>query len=383
VRLQLQEGSTELRVAPTPSAKRSFEVTTPAVNLGVRGTDFRARVDASGRQSWLEVLEGRVVAQAGKNAALVSGGQGLVAQENQPLKPPAALLPAPQLSPTNARIERVPLRLNWQPTPGAQSYRAQVFAPDQPDSLLLDGRFAQPVAKWADLPDGRYTLRVRALGESDLEGRNAEQSFVLKARPEPPFTTAPPQAGNVYGEAAHLAWASAGAAEQYRVQVARADDRDFKSSVLDVQDIKPSQYAAKLEPGSYRWRVASVAKDQDQGPFGDALTFTLKPMPSSPQMSQPEASKEAIVLRWSAPQAGQKVRYQISKRADFSKLLVDAVTEEAQGQLKKPGAGTHYIRAKTIDADGFEGHFGAVQQVSIERSTWWMLLPAVAAMLVL
>jgi hypothetical protein len=144
VRLELQEGSTELRVAPTPSAKRSFEVKTQAVNLGVRGTDFRARVDASGRQAWLEVMEGRVAAQAGSGAQLVSAGQGLVAEEHQTLKPPKALLPAPQLLPANARIDRLPLRLDWQAAAGAQSYRAQVFSPDQPDNLLLDGRFTQP-----------------------------------------------------------------------------------------------------------------------------------------------------------------------------------------------------------------------------------------------
>jgi predicted phage tail protein len=233
------------------------------------------------------------------------------------------------------------------------------------------------------LPDGRYTLRVRAQDANNLEGRNADQSFVLKARPEPPFTTTPPEAGNLYGEAAHLAWASAGAAQHYRLQVARADDLNFERNVLDDPQVSPTQYAAKLDPGSYRWRVASVAKDNDQGPFGDPLTFTLKPMPTSPQMQTPEASKEAIVLRWRAPQLGQKVRYQISRHADFSNLLVDAVTDKAQGRLEKPRAGSYYIRARTIDADGFEGNFGATQQVSIERSTWWMLLPAVAAVLLM
>jgi hypothetical protein len=383
VRMRLQEGATELRVSPAPSAKRSFEVQTPAVNLGVRGTDFRARVEGAKKQAWLEVLEGRVAAQASGSAALVSAGQGLMAEENKPLQPIKPLLAAPDFSATSARIERVPIRLNWTPLAGASSYRAQIFAPDKLDSLLLEGTFTQPSAKWADLPDGRYVLRVRAVDVNALEGRNADHAFVLKARPEPPFTTSPTPAASVYGEVAALGWTSSAAAERYRVQVANADDRDFKASVVDTASVTQARYDAALAPGEYQWRVASVAKDNDQGPFGDAQKFTLKPMPNSPQLGQAQASKEAIVVRWDAPPNGAKVRYQISQKRDFSKALVDAVTDGPEGRLDKPGGGTFYIRAKTIDADGFEGNFGGSQQVHIERSTWWMLVPPLLTIFIL
>jgi hypothetical protein len=383
VRMQLQEGTTELRVSPAPSAKRSFEVQTPAVNLGVRGTDFRARVEDAKKQAWLEVLEGSVAAQAGGAAALVSGGQGLRAEQNKPLQPIKPLLAAPDFSSTSARIGRLPIRLNWTPLAGASSYRAQIFAHDKLDSLLAQGSSTQPSAKWADLPDGSYVLRVRAVDANGLEGRNADHAFVLKARPEPPFTISPVSGGNVYGEVASLGWTSSAAAERYRVQVARADDRDFKASVVDTANVTQARYDAALAPGEYQWRVASLAKDNDQGPFGDAQKFTLKPMPSSPQLEPAQGSKEAIVVRWNAPQNGAKVRFQISKQRDFSKTLIDMVTEDPEGSLSKPGGGTFYIRAKTIDADGFEGNFGGTQQVHIERSTWWMLFPPLLAAFIL
>ena len=43
----------------------------------------------------------------------------------------------------------------------------------------MDGVFAGPAAKWADLPDGRYVLRVRAIDAGGLEGVNAERAFTL------------------------------------------------------------------------------------------------------------------------------------------------------------------------------------------------------------
>lgn len=60
---------------------------------------------------------------------------------------------------------------------------------------MLDGTFETPTAKWADLPDGRYLLRVRGTDRTGLEGLNADRAFVLKARPEPPFIISNPIAG--------------------------------------------------------------------------------------------------------------------------------------------------------------------------------------------
>jgi hypothetical protein len=382
VRMTLQDGSTEIRVAPNPSTKRSFEVQTPVVNLGVRGTDFRARVDAQQQhQTWLEVLEGQVGANksqgSGDTEKSVQNGQGLVAQANQPLKPPAALLQAPNLSNLATQLDRVPLRFAWPTVAGASAYRAQIFQQQQPDQLLLDERFTQAAAKWTDLPDGHYVLRVRGQDANGLDGRSTQHSFVLKARPEPPFTQLPSADATVAGEAVQLSWTQAANAQRYRVQVAPAQDGFGSSSLIDQPDVTQTSHTLRLAPGVYQWRIASLSPSGDQGPFGDPSAFTLRTLPATPDMQAPQANETGIVFRWPTPQEGQKVRYQVAKEASFSTLLVDTTTDQAQGTLAKPGAGRYFIRAKTIDPDGFEGAFGAVQQVQIKRSSWWMLLPPV------
>jgi len=44
--------------------------------------------------------------------------------------------------------------------------------------------------------------------------------------------------------------------------------------------------------------------------------------------------------------------------------------------ITDPSPGLYYVRARTIDADGFEGPFGMPQQVEVSRSgLWWLLAP--------
>ena len=120
VQLRVERGNAELRVPPSGEPRR-FEIRTPAINLGVRGTEFRARVDPGGGVTRLEVLQGRVAGSAAPAAGTVEvgAGLGLVAPAGRPLPAPRPLLPAPDLSGVAGRLDRVPLRLSWRPLPGA------------------------------------------------------------------------------------------------------------------------------------------------------------------------------------------------------------------------------------------------------------------------
>lgn len=377
VRLNLQRGSTEAQVAPAPPGRR-FEVNTPALNLGVRGTDFRTRVDAEGAQTRLEVLSGRVQTQAGDARVTVEAGMGSVAQSGQAPGSPQALTAAPVLQALPGRLDRLPVQFSWQATAGAQAYRAQVLQGPQKDQLMLDGRFAQPLAKWADLPDGSYTLRVRGVDAQGLEGRDAEQPFTLKARPEPPLVSLPAQGAKVYGDTTQFAWARVAAATRYHLQVSA--HADFGDTAYDNAQLLAPLADLPLPPGAYFWRVASIATtadgQADPGPFGDAQAFTQRAEPAAPAMQSPQRGAQGLELRWQQPAAGQRVRFQVARDAAFQQIVQDQTTEQATVLIGEPVPGLYYVRARTIDADGFEGRFGAAQQVEVPPDRpWWLLLP--------
>lgn len=377
VQLRLQRGSTEVQVAPAPPGRR-FEVNTPVLNLGVRGTVFRAQVDPEGEQARLEVLSGRVEAESGHAHATVPAGMGSVARSGQAPGPAVPLIDAPAMQGLATRLERLPLRFSWPAVAGAQGYRAQVLDGPRTDRLLLDGQFKQPQAKWPDLPDGSYTLRVRGIGAQGLEGRDGELRFTLKARPEPPMVSLPAQGAKVYGESTRFAWARVSEASRYRLQVSRR--ADFAETAVDNAELQANQADVPLAPGDYYWRVASIATTPegraDPGPFGDAQPFTQRAEPPSPALQPPQASDKGLELRWPQPEAGQRVRLQVARDAAFQQIVQDETTTQASVLIADPEPGLYFVRVRTIDADGFEGRFGAAQQVEVPRAKpWWLLVP--------
>ena len=376
-RLHLHEGGADAQVAPTPA--RRFEIRTPVVNLGVRGTDFRASVDAGAARLRLEVLDGAVAAGAGAREVAVGAGFGTVVGGTGEVSAPRRLLAAPDLRGVAPRLERVPLRLEWQPLPGAARYHAQVFPDNQAGRLLLDGYFDSAAARWSDLPDGRYVLRVRGVDTDGLEGMDGQWTFVLKARPEPPFTREPAPDARVYGDGATLRWSQSASAARYRLQVSRG--ADFEQSVADLRDLGATEHRLQLPPGEYRWRVASVTADGDQGPFGDAQTFTQRPIPTSPTIEPPQQSAGGLLLRWRSEGADVQYEYQMARDDGFTEIVAEGRTREPQFVLAAPVPGPYYLHVKTIDADGFAGPYGESQRVEVPYPKWLLLLPAAVLLL--
>lgn len=379
-RLQVDAGGVDSHVAKQQGAASRYEIKTPTLNLGVRGTDFQVRFDAKNQVSRSEVLEGQVAAQGAKAQVLVSAGFGTVASAGGEPQAPRQLLGAPALRGIAKKLERVPLRFAWEPVQGAKAYRAQVFADRSLDRLLLDGVFEQSTARWQDLPDGSYVLRVRSIDDAGLEGMATLTDFVLKARPEPPFTSLPAEGAKVYGDAAQFKWTAAKAAERYRLQV--SGSADFKQLLLDTNDLSDSEFKLTLAPGNYFWRIASIARGNDQGPFSDTLSFIQRKIPESPALEAPSVGDKELSFRWKAREPGQTFQYQLASDPDFRTVLIDKAIAEPVVVLAKPEPGIYYLRVKTIDADGFAGPFGAAQQFEIKGTPWWNYLPLVLLLLI-
>ena len=413
IKLRLERGNIDVLVQPGAPRPPRFEVVTPSVHLGVRGTDFRAHAsdqgDAQDDASRVEVLHGQVAAGAGDappsaaNGVRIDAGFGVVAQPGVPLGPPLALLPAPDLADLPGLVERLPLHLAWLAQDGATGYRAQVLEPAGPESasgqdtrLRLDGRFAQPQAEWdgqAQLPDGEYLLRVRGVGPQGLEGADATRPFRLKARPIPPLPRRPAASALLRGGQVILAWDAAATSARQRLQVATM--ADFAAPLFDkTLPDRSASHTLSLAPGRYYWRLASIdLGPAGQGPFGDAQSFELRAPLASPALLPPQLSATGLLLRWQAQPAGQSVQLQLADEAEFRQPWFDLTTTDAQFQdlqvpqvLQVPTppagfAGTFYIRARTLDSDGSASEFGATQQLQIPPSSWRQLLPFVVLML--
>lgn len=382
-RVLLPAGRVESRARRQGRVGR-FEIHNPVAISAVRGTDFRVSFESSAVLGRTETLEGAVGVQGSRPDAvpapgrarprepevLINAGFGTLVDATRVPRPPAPLLPPPDLSRQPALHERVLLRLRFEPVQGAERHRGQVALDEAFRVVVAETVFTGPEARFADLPDAAYFLRLRSIDAHGIEGVDATHRLVLKARPEPPFPSFPPDNGKQSGERAEFEWTVAGAEVAYRFQLAR--DAAFNELVENRSELAaPRTTIDNVSPGDYFWRVATTARDGDRGPFGDAQRYTQKPIPPLPE--PPSLDANTVSLAWSG-EPGQRFRLQVAGDREFRAITVDQTLAEPRIALPKPPAGTYYVRVQAIDPDGYVGPFTASQSFTVPPP-WWIFVP--------
>lgn len=364
-RLRLQRGriGNDVRHLRGPAA--NFIVDTPSASSAVRGTQFRVEANAAGTQT--EVLEGRVAVSAGARSALVQRGYGTVVAHDQTEVTPVTLLGAPDLSRLvpAPQVTRAPLA--WPAVAGARQYRVQISEHPRFDSLRLDVEVDTPDYTLPPLEEGSYYVRVRGIDAQGLEGRDAVAHLQVDGLLQPPYSIAPAASSVVRTHDVALSWTRAPGAAAYDYEVAGAAGFTQPIAQARVKDATTATLGA-IPPGDYHWRIRSVDRAGTTGPFGDAIAFTLRPMAEVTAIDRHAAeagNTRQVTFRWPAGQPGQRYRFQMSRTADFREVTVDKTVGEAEITLPRLRSGTWYLRAQTIDVDGFEGPFPRPQAVEV------------------
>lgn len=365
--LRLIQGRLEALVAHMTGGEPRFEVKTPQALLGVRGTDFRITVDEAQQVTRSEVLDGAVsvgtTSRPRQTTQWLAAGFGTQVDHGQRAGTPVKLPPGPDLSAVPALHERILVRVNLPPVPGATLYRAQVADDDAFRHVQGEVTSPTPEFRFANLPDAHYHLRVRVANAQGIEGPDAFRQFHLKARPEPPIASLPPPGGKVRATAVALAWAEQPDAGRYHLQIAQ--DASFAHPLHDNGFIQTTRQDVPLPVGDYLWRVASIRPDGDQGPFGDPQSFQLRAPP--PQPEPPKVDDQFLHFNWSA-EPGQTFEFQLATDDAFKHLLLAKALTEPAIKVDRPDQGGRlFIRYKAIDADGFIGPFTAPQVISLPQ----------------
>lgn len=374
VRISVQQGGADSRVTPNAQRVPLYEVRTPHVNLGVRGTEFRVQTDET--QSRVQVLSGAV--HADRLGPVVAADQGLLA--TGPARDIAPLLPAPDLGGVAPVAQRLPLHVAWAASPaGAAAWRAQLYPQGDFDRLLLDVRVTEPAATWPqarELADGDYTLRLRAIDARGQEGAAADTTVRLQARPEPPFIEAPPPNAVIYSanRVALVAWTRNVTAPRVRLQVAR--DAAFRDVVLDTPPLDDNGSKLDLPYGDYHWRIAAVEAGGRSGPFSDTQRFFLVPPPPAPPPAEAEVTGDQLRLRWRIDPGIARYELEWAKSEAFAGADVQRfATDKPEIALPKPSPGKYFLRARAFNAAGIASPWGQTQMIEQPYPRWLWLLP--------
>jgi len=365
-RVRLQRGRINNEVRRLRGAGDQFIVDTPTASSAVRGTRFRIHSGEQGTRA--EVLDGRVAVTSGRRATLLRPGFGARAQagDGDPLRP-LALLPAPDLSSIAAQQDSVRPQFAWPAVAGASGYRILISRHQDFAALTADLAATAPSVTAPALEPGRYHLRVSAIDDQGMEGRESDTAFGIEGRPVPPYAVAPAAGGLVRQDRPALRWTQAPEAHRYRYEV--ADNPEFRNPVAQGGDVRGEAITVSepLAAGAYYWRVGSIDAQGKKGPFGDAIEFTVRPLDPIDDIDLDEDGARAggITFHWRAGQPGQRYRFQMSRSPSFERLRVDEVVEQPEITLPKLAGGTWYLRAQAIDTDGEVGEFAPAQKIKL------------------
>ncbi|WP_332671607.1 FecR domain-containing protein [Aromatoleum sp.] len=371
IELQLLRGRLENDVEPVGKGGGRFRIRTPAGVAAVRGTEFRVAASDGGARA--ETVSGEVSLSNPRGDVRLRAGTGSMVVPGRAPERASALLAAPQLGTLPERVERLPFALPFPVVAGALRYRTQLAPRDTAAAVTSDQVGSAPeVPGHAELGDGNYVMRVRAIDERGLEGLDARREIVVDARPEPPFPTLPVQDGVVVDDRIAFGWTRSVEPGQYHFQLAA--DETFGTLLADSEHLDEPGVALDiaLAPGRYFWRVALTTAPEGHGPFSDVQR--LRRPPPGPSAEAPQARDGRLELRWRG--AGESARYelQFAREADFAAPDFSVETRDAVLSIETPPPGTYYVRIRSFEPDGAAGPWGKPQQFVVPANHWRALV---------
>lgn len=379
-RVRLQQGRAELKANPQKQQGNRLQVITPSAVAAVRGTIFRVSADEAAMRE--ETLEGQVGVEASGEEVVVARAQGTLAEAGKPPRPPVALLGAPDVSRLPAKLDRYPLRFPLPELKGAENWSGQIASDAGFGAILLDKESKGPVLAFADLPDGKYFLRLRGVDGLGLHGLDSQHAFEVDAHPFPPIPGNPANESKVRVAQPMMDWTQSQEAKRYRVQLSR--DATFGDPLVQETLDKASYQPAALQEGEYFWRVASIDATGEQGPYTDTRRFTYKPAPGAPDLSKSaiQIGEDAMRIELPSLPPGQQYETIFARDAGLKQVVWQGKPDGLKLTLPRPDAGIYYLGARGVEADGTSGPYSA-QTIEIPRKPWWPYLFLLTPLLLL
>jgi hypothetical protein len=287
--LELHSGEVESQVTHATKKDDRFQIRSPSVVAGVRGTRFKVAYDGDARTTAVEVLDGAVgvdpAALGGRasaplpgvplqsSAQLVKARFGIVTRSGDAIGEPVELLPAPALTQPAKVQDGKTVAFDLVPADRAVAYRVQIARDADQLDLIRDQRVSEPHADFGDLADGTYFVRIAALDSNGLEG--LPQVYAFERRQLGLAASAAQRAGSRDYE---FRWFVSRATVETRFRFVLASTADLRHPLVDRTDLSGGQLVVSdLPAGVYYWTI--VAEQFENGRFYEkssaVRSFTL------------------------------------------------------------------------------------------------------------
>jgi hypothetical protein len=281
----LERGEVDSEVAHATRRADRFQIHSPSVVAGVRGTRFRVNYDADLGSTAVEVLDGAVGVDAAAARDVAPPGQplqastqlirakfGNVTDASGHVGVPIELLAPPELVNPDKVQDGKDIVFDLAPLAAARAYRVQIARDADLLDLMRDQRVSVPHAAFSDVPNGTYFVRIASIDEHGLEG--LPQIFAFERR-QFGVTTSAQRLGS--GEF-DFRWRVDQPRVATRFRFVLANTPDLGDPIVDQPDLMADGIVVSdLQPGVYYWTV--VVEQFENGRFyqkGSAVrSFTL------------------------------------------------------------------------------------------------------------
>ncbi|PID71422.1 MAG: hypothetical protein CSB34_07485 [Desulfobulbus propionicus] len=347
----------------------SHIIRTPTAITGVRGTEYRIKVE-NAQQSTVETLNGKVrVAAAGK-AITLHKNQGTRVQEGAPPAPPKVLLAPPEDLPTKDYYRTLPAVIPAPAYDRAKQLRLRITGDDKGINTIKE-LYAAPDTNFIldRVEDGTYFSFLTALDKEGFEGApSGPHPFRVRTTPSAPLIATPANDFISWDQQVEIGWLKEEQARQFHYQL--ATDREFTTVIAEDTLSQPGLTTTKLVPGQYFFRVQAIAEDEFESLYSPVIAFKVVKQLELGDMAV--SAEELTALQWEAMSAQCTYDLQVADDKNFTEILI-----ETNG-LKQPSytlkkhliPGEYYVRIRGVMGQGKKQSIGpwtSPQKLTIER----------------
>ncbi|KDB07303.1 FecR protein [Burkholderia sp. lig30] len=256
---ELRRGSVDSEVTHLKKRDDRFQIRSPSVVAGVRGTRFRVGYDAAGDAATrVEVLDGAVGVAGSRHpsgATLVPANFGAIATAIGAVGAPVPLLGAPALVKPDKVQDEPDVGFDLAPVPDARAYRVQLAHDAGLLDLFSETRTDTPHAAFSNVPDGTYFVRIAAIDGNGLEGQ--PRTYAFERRRMGIDASAAPGADGY-----EFRWSPNGAGGNLRYRFVLSASKDLSAPIVEQVGLTARQIVvAHLPPGEYFWAVTIESFD--------------------------------------------------------------------------------------------------------------------------
>jgi hypothetical protein len=275
----LRRGEVDSEVAHATQKNDRFQIRSPSVVAGVRGTRFRVNYNGDEQSTAVAVLDGAVgvdaagavagqtsrdVAPPGQplqaSAQLIRAKFGNVTDASGRVGAPVRLLPPPELVHPGKVQDEKDVVFNLLPLSGAHAYRVQIARDADLLDVMRDQRANAPHAVFADVPNGSYFVRVSSIDENGIEG--LPQVFAFERRQ----LGVDASARRLGTRDFEFRWRVDHPHDGTRFRFVLSHSPDMRNPIVDQPDVAGGEIVVSdLEAGEYYWTV--IAEQFENGRF--------------------------------------------------------------------------------------------------------------------